>query len=44
MTLWRAFERDDGTAVEKIITKFLDNTISVLDPKGDEKEKEKYYH
>ncbi len=42
--LWKALGKNEAERVEKIITKFLDNTINVLDPKGDEKEKEKSYH
>lgn len=42
--LWKALGKNEAERVEKIITKFLDNTINVLDPKGDEKEKEKFYH
>lgn len=42
--LWEAIDREDSETAGNIIAKFLDNTISVLDPKGDEKEKEKFYH
>ncbi len=44
LLLWKAIEEGESETVERIITKFLSTTISVLDPKGDEKEKEKFYH
>ena len=43
-SLWSSFIDGDSKNIESIINTFLNKTISVLDPKGSEKEKEKYYH
>ena len=43
-SLWSSFIDGDTSNIESIINTFLNKTISVLDPKGSEKEKEKYYH
>ncbi len=42
--LWKAFSDGDAQGVEEILTKIMGRTISVLDPKGSETEKEKFYH
>lgn len=42
--LWKAFYDGDAQGVEEILTKIMGRTISVLDPKGSETEKEKFYH
>ncbi len=42
--LWKAFKEGDASAVENILNRILSKTISVLDPKGSETEKEKFYH
>lgn len=41
---WHAFENGDADGIERYLTKTLSKTISVLDPKGPEVEKEKFYH
>ena len=43
-SLWSSFDKGESNNVETIINNILSNTISVLDPKGNESEKEKYYH
>ena len=43
-SLWSSFIDGDSKNIEDIINNILSKTISVLDPKGSEKEKEKYYH
>lgn len=43
-SFWQAFLKEDVHTIETILTKNLSRTISVLDPKGSEKEKEQYYH
>ncbi len=42
--LWRAFAAGDAQAVEDSLNQLLGKTISVLDPKGDDRDKEKFYH
>ena len=42
--LWRAFADGNAREIEEILTKIMGRTISVLDPKGSETEKEKFYH
>lgn len=42
--LWRAFADGDAETVERNLTMILSQTISVLDPKGTETEKEQFYH
>lgn len=42
--LWKAFFDGNAQKVEEILTECLNRTISVFDPEGLEKEKEKYYH
>lgn len=42
--LWKAFSEGDAFIIEDILTKIMSRTISVLDPKGSETEKEKFYH
>ena len=42
--LWQAFSEGNAQEVEEILTKIMGRTISVLDPKGSETEKEKFYH
>ncbi len=42
--LWKAFSDGNARAVEEILTRIMGRTISVLDPKGSETEKEKFYH
>ena len=41
---WKALSDGDAKTVEEILTKIMSRTISVLDPKGTESEKEKFYH
>ena len=43
-SLWSSFIDGDSKNIEDIINNILSKTISVLDPKDSEKEKEKYYH
>ena len=43
-SLWSSFIDGDNKNIEVVINNILNKTISVLDPKGSEKEKEKYYH
>ncbi len=43
-SLWSSINDGDNKTIEDTINDILSETISVLDPKGDEKEKEKYYH
>ena len=43
-SLWSSFIDGDNKNIEVVINNILSKTISVLDPKGSEKEKEKYYH
>lgn len=42
--LWRAFAAGDAQTVEDNLNILLGKTISVLDPKGDDYDKEKFYH
>ena len=42
--LWKALSNGNAGDVEEILTGILSKTISVLDPKGPETEKEKFYH
>ena len=42
--LWKAFKEGDSASVEDILNRIMSRTISVLDPKGSETEKEKFYH
>lgn len=42
--LWKALSDGNAGDVEEILTGILSKTISVLDPKGPETEKEKFYH
>lgn len=42
--LWKAFREGDSSTIEDVLNKIMMKTISVLDPKGDEREKEKFYH
>ena len=42
--LWKAFKEGDSASVEDILNRIMSRTISVLDPKGGETEKEKFYH
>lgn len=41
---WKAFLEGNAQGVEEILTGTLGRTISVLDPKGSETEKESFYH
>ena len=41
---WKAFEEGNAPEIEDSLTRTLSKTISVLDPKGPQKEKEKFYH
>ncbi len=41
--LWKALTEGDAETIEKILNGFLSSTISIFDPKGSEKEKEKFY-
>ena len=41
---WDAFANGDAQILEESLTRMLGRTISVLDPSGSQKEKEKYYH
>ncbi len=41
--LWQALVNGDAETIEKILNGFLSSTISIFDPKGSEKEKEKFY-
>ena len=41
---WNALAGGQASEVEERLTNALSRTISVLDPKGSEKEKEKFYH
>lgn len=41
---WNALAEGKASKVEERLTNALSRTISVLDPKGSEKEKEKFYH
>ncbi len=43
-TFWNAFVNGDAQILEESLTRMLGRTISVLDPKGSQTEKEKYYH
>ena len=43
-SLWSSFIDADDKNIEASINTILSRTISVLDPKGSETEKEKYYH
>lgn len=42
--LWKAFMEGDASTIEDVLNKIMMKTISVLDPKGSEIEKEKFYH
>ncbi len=42
--LWQAFANGDAATIEDILNRIMSKTISVLDPKGSETEKEKFYH
>ena len=42
--LWTAFANGDAATIEDILNRIMSKTISVLDPKGSETEKEKFYH
>ncbi len=42
--LWSSINDGDNKKIEDNINNMLNKTISILDPKGDEKEKERYYH
>lgn len=42
--LWRAFAAGDVQTVEDSLNILLGKTISILDPKGDDYDKEKFYH
>lgn len=44
LPFWKAFSEGDTPTIEDILTKIMSRTISVLDPKGSETEKEKFYH
>lgn len=41
---WKALSNGDAKMVEDSLTRILSQTISVLDPKGSETEKEQFYH
>ena len=41
---WAAFSDGDAEAAETYLTKMLQKTISIFDPKGGQKEKERFYH
>ncbi len=41
---WKAFSTGDPEKTEACLTEMLRKTISLFDPKGDRKEKEKFYH
>ena len=41
---WKAFEVGNAQDIETRLTHILSRTISVLDPKGTEEAKERYYH
>ncbi len=41
---WQALSDGNAEDTEAYLTKMLQKTISVLDPKGDQKEKERFYH
>ena len=41
---WKAFEEGNALEIEESLTRTLSKTISVLDPKGPQTEKEKFYH
>lgn len=41
---WKNFEDGNAAEVEKQLTKMLNQSISFLDTKGPDEEKEKYYH
>ena len=41
---WKAFLEGNAHDIEDILTKTMGRTISVLDPKGSETEKENFYH
>lgn len=41
---WKAFEEGNASEIEDSLTRTLSKTISILDPKGPQKEKEKFYH
>ena len=41
---WKAFEEGDAPQIEESLTRTLSKTISVLDSKGPEHEREKFYH
>ena len=42
--LWQAFANGDAKVIEDILNRIMSKSISVLDPKGSETEKEKFYH
>ena len=42
--LWSAFENGNAPKVEEILNSIMSRTISVYDPAGPEKEKEKFYY
>ena len=41
---WKALSGGNAKMVEDSLTRILSQTISVLDPKGSETEKEQFYH
>ena len=41
---WKAFESGNANTIENTLIRVMSQTISVLDPKGNEFEKEKFYH
>lgn len=41
---WKAFTEGDAPAIEDSLNRIMSKSISVLDPKGSETEKEKFYH
>lgn len=43
-TFWQALSEGNAESAEAYLTEMLRKSISVFDPKGDRKEKEKYYH
>ena len=42
--LWQAFSNGNTAAIEDILNRIMSKIISVLDPKGSDTEKEKFYH
>ncbi len=42
--LWKAFREGDASTIEDILNRIMMKAISVFDPKGEEREKEKFYH